>query len=114
MTPDKLEGLIGSLADGSLTDDDVFLDQGHGARVLSPEPLQLGPGTGQTVVVGPRRGLMDGSALQPHFAAPFGDMMLVGCFGMLSAAAEVFPEMGDKLHTALTRRKDSGTAPWEF
>ncbi len=44
------------------------------------------------VVTGPRRSLMAGSRLQPYFPAPFGDMMITGCFGLLSAVGDVIPE----------------------
>ena len=114
MTPEKLDHLFHALADGSLTDEEVFNDQGHGARILADRPLELRAGEVQTVVVGPRRRLMTGSRFDPHFAAPFGDMMLVGCFGMLSAARDLYPELADELHEALGDRSDTGTAPWEF
>ena len=113
MNPEKLDGLTRSLADGTLTDEAVFQDQGHGARILTGTSLELGRTPGDLVVVGPRRRLMAGSDLKPYFAAPFGDMMLVGCFGMLSAACEVFPDLRDALDPVLSARGDSGTAPWD-
>lgn len=114
MTPQKLDQLLSDLAAGTLTDEAVFSDQGHGARVLRGDPLVLGGAEGRLAVVGPRRRLMAGSRLRPYFAAPFGDMMLVGCFGMLAAAGEVYPEMRDELETALGLEEDVGKAPWEI
>ncbi|MFQ5827250.1 MAG: hypothetical protein ACE5IA_07820, partial [Dehalococcoidia bacterium] len=38
-------------------------------------------------VTGPRRRMVANSALAPHFAVPHGDMMLVGCFGLIRAFA---------------------------
>jgi hypothetical protein len=57
---------------------------------------------------------MAGSPLNPYFAAPFGDMMLAGCFGMLSAAREIFPELAAVLVPVISDTGDSGTAPWDF
>jgi hypothetical protein len=39
-------------------------------------------------VTGPRRALLAGSSLPLQFAAPHGDMMLTGCFGLLRAFAD--------------------------
>ncbi|HEX2981767.1 MAG TPA: DUF1786 domain-containing protein, partial [Anaerolineaceae bacterium] len=80
----KLEGLLRALAEGSLTRADVFDDMGHGALIYSSEPLPLEQ-PGALVVTGPRRALLRGSSLRPHFAVPFGDMMIAGCFGLLAA-----------------------------
>ena len=44
------------------------------------------------IVTGPRRGMLAGSKLNPYFPAPFGDMMITGCFGLLSAVGDVAPE----------------------
>jgi hypothetical protein len=56
--------------------------------VLAPgaadgDPLRL-----PIVVTGPRRELLAGSELPVEFAAPHGDMMLTGCFGLLRALRE--------------------------
>ena len=40
------------------------------------------------VVTGPRRDLLRGSGLAAEFAAPHGDMMLTGCYGLLRALRE--------------------------
>ncbi|HUF37748.1 MAG TPA: DUF1786 domain-containing protein [Anaerolineales bacterium] len=114
MTSEKLEGLILALANGTLTDADVFDDQGHGARILTGPPLAVGRDRGDLVVTGPRRRMLAGSRLHPFFAAPFGDMMLAGCFGMLSAASEVFPNLATELGPVLAAEKGTGTAPWDF
>ena len=39
--------------------------------------------------------------LQPYFAAPHGDMMLSGCFGMLRAFAHRFPQHAPEIEQAL-------------
>lgn len=113
LTRAKLDELLRSLADGSLTDEAVFRDQGHGARIFSEEQRPFPAEDFGAAVVGPRRSMLAASPLRPHFAAPFGDMMLVGCFGMLAAAAAMYPELEDPLQASLLREASSGTAPWE-
>ena len=111
----KLEGLLRALASGELTHEAVFGDQGHGALVYSPEPLDLdaNPDFG-VVVTGPRRNLMRPSSLRPYFAVPFGDMMIAGCFGLLAATAEALPELGEPIRQSLRGAGGSGTPPWEI
>ena len=109
---ERLESLIDRLAAGTLTREEVFQDQGHGALVLCPTPLPLdGPDFG-VVVTGPRRGLLAGSRLRPYFAVPFGDMMLSGCFGLLAAMADLVPEVAWPVREALLTGKPTA-APWE-
>ncbi|MFN2159564.1 MAG: DUF1786 domain-containing protein [Anaerolineales bacterium] len=114
----KLDGLILALADGSLTHQSVFEDNGHGALVYGNEPFSIfsqksGKGSGPGLVVtGPRRGMMRGSPLNPYFAVPFGDMMLSGCFGLLAATADLLPELSNPIRRSL-RGASSGSPPWE-
>ena len=35
----------------------------------------------------------DNPTLRPYYAAPFGDMMIAGCFGLLAATGEILPNM---------------------
>lgn len=108
----RLEALTEGLAAGSLTRQAVFDDQGHGALLFSMDPLPMGlPGFG-VVVTGPRRGMLQASRLRPHFAVPYGDMMLTGCFGLLSAMADLVPELAVPIRGAL-RGQDAGLAPWD-
>lgn len=109
---ERLEDLIERLAAGTLTRHEVFDDQGHGALVFDHTPLRLdGPDFG-VVVTGPRRSLLTGSRLRPHFAAPFGDMMLAGCFGLLAATADLVPEVTEAIRRALAGEARE-TAPWD-
>lgn len=110
----QLEALLRSLADGSLKHADVFDHHGHGALIYHPEPLPLGRGKDGVVVTGPRRGLMVDSVLSPYFAAPFGDMMIAGCFGLLAAVADVFPQLAEPIRASFERAGSSGVAPWEI
>lgn len=110
----KLERLLMSLADGSLTHADVFEDQGHGALVYRQESLPLTGGGFGVAVTGPRRNMMRYSSLRPHFAVPFGDMMIAGCFGLLAAVADVLPDLAHPIRDSLRGAGGSGTPPWEL
>jgi uncharacterized protein (DUF1786 family) len=109
----RLEALLISLADGSLEHADVFEDHGHGALVYDPSPLPLDEGVFGVAVTGPRRGMMVPSRLRPYFAVPYGDMMIAGCFGLLAAAADVLPEVGEAIRVSLGGSGDRGVAPWD-
>lgn len=110
----KLDALLVSLADGSLRHEDVFEDHGHGALIYTSEPLEILNGDFGVAVTGPRRSLMRGSKLHPLYAAPFGDMMITGCFGLLSATADVHPELAPQINASLEGAGGSGTPPWEL
>jgi uncharacterized protein (DUF1786 family) len=110
----SLEKLLRCLADSSLTNADVFDHHGHGALVYSDIPLLLDQLDFNLVVTGPRRRLLMDSKLRPYFPAPFGDMMITGCFGLLAATADVIPELGPEIRASLAGRGGSGTPPWEI
>ncbi|HYM51195.1 MAG TPA: DUF1786 domain-containing protein [Candidatus Limnocylindrales bacterium] len=89
LTTQELERYLEQLVAGTIANDEVFADMGHGA--LEP---QLPPGAPDLVVaLGPRRRMLEGSRLTPYFAVPHGDMMLAGCFGLLRALAHHRPEL---------------------
>ena len=132
----KLDALLWAFADGSLKHEDVFGDHGHGALIYEPEPLVLGEGDFDVVVTGPRRNLFQEQGrngagehhqashsphpssslaqLRAYFPAPFGDMMITGCFGLLAAVADVLPELGGPIRESLSGTGGSGTPPWEI
>ena len=110
----KLDQLLLSLADGSLTHEDIFEDHGHGALIYATEPLPMSGGDFGIAVTGPRRSMMRDSTLRPYYAVPFGDMMITGCFGLLAAAGDVYPELGEKINDSLRGEGGSGTPPWEI
>ena len=111
---EKLEGLLRALADGSLQHEDVFADHGHGALIYADRPLDLNAGSFGVGVTGPRQSLMQTSVLRPHFAAPFGDMMLAGCYGLLSASGRLLPALEEQINAALHKGDQRTAAPWEF
>ncbi|MEP7136676.1 MAG: DUF1786 domain-containing protein [Chloroflexota bacterium] len=127
----KLESLIRRLADGSLKNEDVFNDMGHGALMYSDEKFEFGKDDFDVVVTGPRRSMFMSSTLEsdsslsdvkqqasslqrlkPYFAVPFGDMMIAGCFGLLAATADVIPDLAETIHRSL-RGGGRGVAPWD-
>ncbi len=109
----KLEGLLRDLASGTLTHDEVFGDQGHGALVYDPRPLEFGEGDFDIAVTGPRQNMMRKSSLRPYFVSPFGDMMIVGCVGLLAAVADNMPALREPIRASIEGRGGSGTPPWE-
>jgi uncharacterized protein (DUF1786 family) len=87
MDPARLQALIERFRKGQLTNDEVFAEKGHGCHIREDYLSGLHAGAQPfsfVSVTGPRRHLAAG--LGYHMAAPFGDMMLTGCFGLLGAA----------------------------
>ncbi len=123
----KLERYIRALADGSLKHQDIFDDMGHGALVYGDNPFEFGKDEFDVVVTGPRRSMFQtvdrgpqtenhcpsSAVLHPYFAAPFGDMMIAGCFGLLAATAEVLPELRETIYASLNGERGRGVAPWD-
>jgi uncharacterized protein (DUF1786 family) len=79
MTTEKLERLVARLIAGTVTHDEVFEDDGHGALVLDAY-RESGP-FAFVAVTGPNRAMA--KPLGWYFAAPYGAMMLSGCFGLV-------------------------------
>lgn len=81
----KIQGLLRKFLQARLTNQEVFEDSGHGCVIHPDFPgFQDEPFISAT---GPRRDMVRKLGL--HFAAPFGDMMLTGCFGLLDAALSI-------------------------
>jgi uncharacterized protein (DUF1786 family) len=110
---DSLEHLLCRLADGSLRHADVFDHHGHGALIYDSRPYPLGLQGYEIAVTGPRRSLLNGGTLDIFYPAPFGDMMITGCFGLLAAVADVLPDLAEPLRASLSGLGGSGTAPWD-
>ncbi len=85
LNPEKLFDHLERFQQGTLTNDEVFDDQGHGCA-YAPD-FTYGGEFAFTVVTGPRRRLARGGPGVE--AAPFGDMMLSGCFGLVAAFLEL-------------------------
>jgi uncharacterized protein (DUF1786 family) len=98
------------LAQGTLEHEEVFGSKGHGVIYAEPNrpPTAAGAdrsgvgGPGPFVAVtGPQRERVRGSALWPYMAAPHGDMMISGCFGMIRGLAYRWPELRGEVERAL-------------
>jgi uncharacterized protein (DUF1786 family) len=134
----KLEKLLLALADGSLTNQEVFEDHGHGALIYDPTPFPMGGGELKVCITGPRRNIFKNTSyptasselkrsprsqrslatrdqirVRPYFAVPFGDMMLAGCFGLLAATADLYPDLGAPILSALRGSGENSRAPWD-
>jgi uncharacterized protein (DUF1786 family) len=84
LNPAKLFDHLTRFQTGELTNEEVFADHGHGCAYA---PVYLGfTKPAFTVITGPQRRLARG--WPGHFAAPLGDMMLTGCFGLVAAFLE--------------------------
>jgi len=80
MNTKKLDKLIARLVTGTITHDEVFDDDGHGALVLDDRYRAAGPFS-FVAVTGPNRAMA--APLGWYMAAPHGAMMLSGCFGLV-------------------------------
>ena len=99
LTRDKLDALLTQLAEGTLDHAALFADHGHGALMFDRQPVPLD----FLAVTGPRRSLLTGSRYKPYMAVPYGDMMMTGCWGMVRALAESWPERQEEIEAALSR-----------
>jgi len=83
LNPKKMERLLRDFADGKLSDEEVFEDNGHGMFFLSKPPgfskIE------KVVVTGPNRNILAKTNLQVHFATPAGDVMMTGTIGLVEA-----------------------------
>ncbi len=98
MTAPKLDSMVERLRQGSLTNQEIFDGEGHGCYILESRPQ-----TDFLAVTGPRRSLMASSSLSPYLAAPHGDMMLTGCFGLLRSFAHKMPSWREEIIKTLDR-----------
>ncbi len=79
LTTKKLALYIKKLADGTLTNEEVFDEGGHGAYVKEPIRPKI------IVATGPRRGMALGMKIRVKPASPFDDVYMVGPVGMARA-----------------------------
>ncbi|HEY4669219.1 MAG TPA: DUF1786 family protein [Tepidiformaceae bacterium] len=97
---DQIVTFTERMAEGTLEHGEIFHSKGHGAyhhdRGLVHDRLPE-----MVAVTGPQRPKIAGSALNPYFAAPFGDMMISGCFGLLRGFGDVHPRAGEAVASRL-------------
>ena len=81
VSAEKIVNYMSRLLDCTLTSRDVQEDTGHGC-IVPDERVK----PALVAVTGPRRAIV--SHMDYYFAAPFGNMMLMGCFCLVSAVKE--------------------------
>jgi uncharacterized protein (DUF1786 family) len=81
LTPEKLLAHVHRFQTGQLSNSEVYDDFGHGCVIRVDYPYNRP--FAAMVLTGRQRRL--GSKLEAIPAAPFGDMMLTGCFGLVAA-----------------------------
>jgi uncharacterized protein (DUF1786 family) len=82
ITAGKLDDYLKRLCKGTLGFKEIFDDGGHGCYIREAVGFD---NIGSILVTGPNRSIMRRSHLDIRFAAPYGDMMLTGCFGLMDA-----------------------------
>lgn len=83
LEPASLEEMLRRFAVGELSDDEVFEAGGHGC--IPPDiPVEIDE-RARVLVTGPRRAMVSSMRMPVELAAPHGDMMLTGCFGLVKA-----------------------------
>ena len=104
----QLEDYLRDLAAGTLENERVFNESGHGALRLTAAGSHSATNDGAPpflAVTGPRRALLRGSSLHPYEAVPHGDMMLAGCFGLLRGVETLAPELTPAIDATLGPRR---------
>jgi len=82
ITLERLESLIGELADGKLEHKQILEEGGHGAYIRKAFGFQAAE---IIVATGPKRRLLENSRLPIVFGSPLGDNMMTGTVGVLEA-----------------------------
>ncbi len=101
VTAGQIEDFTERLRDSTLRHEEIFGSKGHGAFYADQNAAPGTANRGFVAVTGPQRGKLRGSRLEPYFAVPHGDMMVSGCFGLLVAFAEKYPEHHDEIEASL-------------
>ncbi|MDW7674506.1 MAG: DUF1786 domain-containing protein [Bacillota bacterium] len=84
LNPTKLAALVQKLQQGNILQQDIYDDGGHGGTI---HPDSLPSAFDFIAVTGPNRSMA--ATLNPYYPAPYGDMMLTGCFGLIKALASL-------------------------
>ncbi len=80
LNPEKIVQLLGKLENGTITQEEVHEDGGHGAWVTAPmNDFEC------IVATGPMRRILEKTDLTVHYAAPAGDVMMAGPVGLIKA-----------------------------
>ncbi len=88
LSPQKIERLLVNFAEGKLSDEEVFKDNGHGLFFLTKPPSFSK--IKNVIATGPNRNILTKTALPVHFATPAGDVMMTGPIGLVEATKRKF------------------------
>ena len=80
LTRKKLENYIVRFANGEVTNEEVFSDNGHGCYIKEAVGFE---NVEKILVTGPKRNLIKNSSLNVEFASPAGDVMITGALGIV-------------------------------
>lgn len=87
---EKLKALLKKLSAGTLSNEEIYQDGGHGAWISKGGKLSGEKEIELISVTGPNRRLANQAGY--HLAAPHGNMMLTGCFGLLRGYLRKYAE----------------------
>jgi len=82
LNAEKLQSILERLESGTLTNNEISTGGGHGAFYLSQPSPEKG---GMILVTGPQRTMMKEAGRKIRFAAPTGDVMMTGVYGLIKA-----------------------------
>jgi len=89
LNPQKIERLLIDFANGNLSDEEIFKDNGHGLFFLADPPGFSR--IKKIAATGPNRRMLSNTELPVHFAAPAGDVMMTGPVGLVEATKRKIP-----------------------
>lgn len=78
LTTESIEKYIKKLANGTITNQEIYEDHGHGAHVINPIST-----IEKVIVSGPKRELIKNTNLDWYLACPGGDVMMTGTVGII-------------------------------
>lgn len=88
LTPRKFEQLLIRFAKGSLKNQEIFEDNGHGVFFLD-KPCGFSQ-IENIIATGPKRNILNKARFKPIFAAPYGDVMMTGPAGLIKAVKKIY------------------------
>jgi uncharacterized protein (DUF1786 family) len=108
ITAAQIEDFTQRLITADLKHEEVFGSKGHGVFYAETTTARKDRSSDLSArrpalvaVTGPQRSKIRGSTLNPYFATPHGDMMISGCFGLLTAFAEKYPQHREEIERSL-------------
>ncbi|MFQ5816111.1 MAG: DUF1786 domain-containing protein [Candidatus Hydrothermarchaeaceae archaeon] len=80
LNKEKLEDLVVRFADGKLTNEEVYADEGHGCHIQEKVGFE---NVKRILATGPNRGITFGTKLKVEYPTPMGDVMMTGPQGIV-------------------------------